>query len=330
MKIKENIEFGTTIALWGQCSDRFLSQGYKSATTFEEKIELISSIKDIKGVDLYGDWDVNTENVDEISASLKKYDLKTYLIASDINSLPEFGRGSICSPYQESRELAWKKIKESIDIARKLSAPMVDICFMQDGFDYSFQIDYVWAWETIINTIRIAAEYAAPDIKIGLEYKAREPRTNIFTANASKMLLISERIKKDNVGIIIDAGHGYIAGENVSETLALCKIAGDKLYYIHFNDNHKKWDDDMMVGSVHPFELLEFLYWLEKTNYNGPYVLDMFPYREDPFGAARESIEFIKDMRNVLKKLDEKDIKSILDRQDAVAAMKLMRELFVK
>lgn len=39
MKVREKIEFETTIALWGQCPDRFLSQGYKSKTTFEEKIK---------------------------------------------------------------------------------------------------------------------------------------------------------------------------------------------------------------------------------------------------------------------------------------------------
>jgi hypothetical protein len=72
MKIREDIEFGTTIALWSQCSDRFLAQGYKEPSSFESKIELISKIDDIKGVDLYGDWDVNMENVDEVNSTLKR------------------------------------------------------------------------------------------------------------------------------------------------------------------------------------------------------------------------------------------------------------------
>ena len=86
----------------------------------------------------------------------------------------------------------------------------------------------------------------------------------------------------------------------------------------------------MMVGSVHPFEMLEFLYWLEKLKYKGPIVLDMFPYREDSLSAANQSIEFIKQMRNILKTMDETEINDILNKQDAVASMKMLRKYFVK
>lgn len=116
MKLRENIEFGTTIALWSQCSDRFLSQGYKKSTSFEEKIKLISKIEDIKGVDLYGDWDVNPDNVDNVKKTLTDYGLKAFMVTANVASLPEFGRGSVTSPVEEHRELAWQKIKEAIEI----------------------------------------------------------------------------------------------------------------------------------------------------------------------------------------------------------------------
>lgn len=330
MKIRDDVEFGTTIALWSKCPDRFLSQGYKEETSFEEKIKLISKIEDIKGVDLYGDWDVNHENVDKVRKILSDYKLKSYIVTADVNSLAEFGRGSITSPDKESRKLGWQKIVEAIDIAKILGSGMVNLWFGQDGYDYSFQVDYLWAWDIIIKTVRDAADYAGRDIKIALEYKPREPRTHIFTASAAKMLLVVEKVARDNVGILIDTGHGYCAGENIAEAVAICKMAGDKLYLVHVNDNYKIWDDDMMVGSIHPFEMLEFLYWLEKTGYRGPIVLDMFPYREDPLGAARQSIEFIKQMRNILKDMDEKEIKEILEKQDAVASMRMLRKYFVR
>jgi len=330
MKIREDIEFGSTIALWGQCPDRFLPQGYKKKTSLEEKIKLISQIEDIKGVDLYGDWDISYKNVDKVKEVLNKFNLKTYIVTADVNSLPEFGRGSVTSPSKKSREMGWKKITEAIDLAKILNAGMVNIWFGQDGYDYPFQINYIWAWDNIIKTVKDAADYAGKDIKIALEYKPREPRTHIFTATAAKMLLAIERAERDNIGILLDTGHGYIAGENIAEVAAICKMAGDKLYLVHVNDNYKIWDDDMMVGSVHPFEMLEFLYWLEKLKYKGPIVLDMFPYREDPLGAARQSIEFIKQMRNILKTVNEEEIKEIFTRQDAVASMRMIRKYFVK
>ncbi len=331
MEIRKEIDFGTTIALWGPCPDRFLSQGYKKDTSFEQKIELISKIEDIKGVDLYGDWDVNLDNVHKVKEILDAHSLKTLLVTADLNSLPEFGRGSVASPIKSSRDLGWKKIKEAIDMAQILGSEMVDLWFGQDGYDYSFQIDYVWGWERIIQAIKDAAHYAdEKGVKIALEYKPREPRTHIFTATTAKMLLAANQSGMDNVGILIDTGHAYNAGENISEAVAICKLAGDKLYYVHVNDNYKVWDDDMMVGSIHPFEMVEFLYWLERTGYKGPIVLDMFAFREDPLKAARESIEFIKRIRNLLQDIDEEEIEKLLRNQDATESMKFLRKNIIK
>jgi len=331
MKINQNTQYGTTIALWGPCPDRFLSQGYKKTITFEEQIEKISKVEDIKGVDLYGDWDVSPKNVEEVKRILDAYSLKTFVVTADVNSLPEFGRGSVASPNPSSRQLAIQKVTQAIDMAHILGSEIVDLWFGQDGYDYSFQSDYIWGWERIIDTVAQAAAYAAPKgIKIALEYKPREPRTHIFTATAAKMLFVAQKSGMDNVGILIDTGHGYIAGENISESAALCKLAGDKLFYVHLNDNYKLWDDDMMAGSIHPFEMVEFLYWLERTGYKGPLVLDMFPYREDPLAAATESIEFIKQVRALLAEIDAGEIEELLKNQDAAASMRFLRKKFIK
>jgi len=331
MKVRKNMEFGTTIALWSQCSDRFLSQGYKKSTTFEQKIELASKIEDIKGVDLYGDWDVNPDNIDQVDKVLKRYNLKAFIVTADVASLPEFGRGSVTSPIKQNRDLAQEKINEAIDMAQRLSSPMINLWLGQDGYDYSFQSDYIWAWERIMESVEMAAEYAEKkNIKIALEYKPREPRTHIYTANVDKMLTVANMVKKDNVGVLIDTGHAYCAGENIAESVALTKMFGDKLYYVHVNDNYKIWDDDMMAGSIHPFELIEFFYWLNRCGYDGPVVLDMFPYREDPFGAAKESIELIKRINMLLLDIDESEIEDILEAQDGVRAMGMLRKYFMK
>lgn len=59
------------------------------------------------------------------------------------------------------------------------------------------------------------------------------------------------------------------AYENPAETVALLKRYGDKLFHVHMNDNYRYWDDDMIVGSVHTIETLEFFYWLQRTGYDG-------------------------------------------------------------
>ena len=51
---------------------------------------------------------------------------------------------------------------------------------------------------------------------------------------------------------------------------------------MHFNDNYRLWDDDMIVGSVHTIEYLELLYWLDRIGYDGYLSMDQYPYREEP------------------------------------------------
>jgi sugar phosphate isomerase/epimerase len=121
-------------------------------------------------------------------------------------------------------------------------------------------------------------------------------------------------------------GHSLIAYENVAESAALLHYFGDKLMYMHFNDNWRLWDDDMTVGSVHTLEMLELLYWLERVGYGGWYALDIFPYRENGIRAAEESIAWIKALRGLMDKMGRERIAQVIAEGDAMAASALVRE----
>ena len=43
----------------------------------------------------------------------------------------------------------------------------------------------------------------------------------------------------------------------MAEAAVLLRTTGKKLFHIHFNDNYRSWDDDMIVGSVHLVEFVE-------------------------------------------------------------------------
>ena len=130
-----------------------------------------------------------------------------------------------------------------------------------------------------------------PDVKLVLEYKPKEPRTHCFIATVGKTLLLIDKVNRPNVGAMVDIGHSLMAYENVAESAALLHYFGNKLMYMHFNDNWRLWDDDMTVGSVHTIEMLELLYWLDRLDYTGWYALDILPYRENGIRAASESIQ---------------------------------------
>ena len=128
-----------------------------------------------------------------------------------------------------------------------------------------------------------------------------------------------------NVGVTIDVGHALVAYEDVAESVAILSRAGNKLFHMHFNDNYRLWDDDMIVGSVHTIEYLELLYWLDRVGYEGYLSLDQYPYREEPEQAIAESIAWLKALRCIVDRMGPARVKAVLAGGDATAGQRLLR-----
>ena len=92
------------------------------------------------------------------------------------------------------------------------------------------------AWDLLIEGTIECADHV-PDVKIVVEYKPKEPRTHCFIATVGKTLLLLSKVNKPNVGAMIDVGHALQGYENTAESAALLHYFGDKLFYMHFNDN---------------------------------------------------------------------------------------------
>jgi xylose isomerase len=140
-------------------------------------------------------------------------------------------------------------------------------------------------------------------------------------------ILAAKETNCRNVGITIDTGHSFIAGENVSEAVVLDKRAGNLLLHMHFNDNHRNWDDDMIVGSVHSIVYIELLFWLKKTDYKGWLSMDQYPYREDAVDAISESILWVKKFETIVDEYYN-EIEALIKLNDAVEMSRFLRKLF--
>jgi hypothetical protein len=100
---------------------------------------------------------------------------------------------------------------------------------------------------------------------------------------------------------------------------------GRKLFHMHFNDNYRAWDDDMIVGSVHFVEFLELLYWLKEVGYEGWYSMDQYPYREDGQGALRGSVEFLMGLESLLEGGAMGEIRALIAEGDPVKSTAWIR-----
>lgn len=308
----------------GNTCDRFLSSGYKDQPGKEEMIRQAAAIEGVQGIELVGGWDIDSSNVDEVGSALAKYDLTCVSIIPDLFGRKLWGKGSFAAKAADIRAAALEETMQAAEIARKLGCGLINIWPGQDGYDYPLQADFrqerEWLREGLEQVCR-----AYPDIRFALEYKCKEPRTHSYLARAADTLLMAHAIGLPNAGVTIDTGHSIMAGENMAEAAVLLQQSGDKLFHMHFNDNYRAWDDDMIVGSIHLVEYIELLYWLRETGYDGWYSMDQYPYREDGQGAVAESVAFLQGIERMLDACTMEEIRSLIADGDAVRSTRWLR-----
>lgn len=312
----------------GNTCDRFLSSGYKDQPSKAEMFRRAASIPNVTGIEFVGTWDINSANVAEMKQLLEEHGLQCVSIIPDHFSQKIWGNGSFTSRDPEIRRKAIETTKEMIDIAAEIKCPLINLWPGQDGYDYLFQGNYLQIHEWLIQGIQACADYRN-DIKISLEYKLKEPRTHCYLARAADTLLLAKHIDRENVGVTIDFGHALMAYENVAESAAMLAREG-KLFHLHFNDNYRYWDDDMIVGSIHTVEYIELLYWLRKINYDGWYSMDLYPYREDAKEAISESIQWLKALDDCIDRYGFNKLTELIEQGSATEITREIRKMLIK
>ena len=319
------IKYSVILGNLGNTNDRFLSTGYKDQPPKEEMIRRAAAIEGVTGIELVGSWDVTAENADRVKDTLAENGLVCVSVIPDLFAHKMWGRGSFAAKDRVTRDRAIQATVETAEIAQKIGCPMLTIWPGQDGYDYSLQADFRTERRWFTEGVREVAR-RFPDLRFALEYKPKEPRTHSYLARAADTLLVAEDTGLENVGVCIDVGHALYAYENVAESIVILQERGEKLFHMHFNDNYRYWDDDMIVGSVHLVEYIEMLFWLRETGYEGWYSMDQYPYREDGAGAIDASVQFLRSLETLLDEATMEEIRGLIGRGDPIEASHWLRK----
>ena len=311
--------------MFGQFVDRYATDAYGPPVSVLEAIDRAGQVGDLVALDINYPFDEGV-TVDQVRAALERNRLRCHAITPASYSR-KFQKGALTNPDPHLRGEAVELYKRAIGIARELGAKYVKFWPGQDGYDYPFQADYELLWRYSVEGVREVAS-SAPEMQFGIECKFKEPRTHMFFSNVANTLLAIHAMGVDNVGIVFDSGHSFLAKETPAEAVQLAARHGC-LTSVEVNDNWRDWDDDMAVGSVHLIETLEFLLALRTIGWDEVILLDQFPFREDPVAAARESIRTVRQLDALLDRLDLNALKAVQERQDALAAQRLVLDLFL-
>jgi xylose isomerase len=306
--------------MFGQFIDRYATDAYGPPVTTLEAIRRAGEVGSLVALDINYPFEAGV-TTKQVKNELERAQLRAIAITPAIYTR-KFCRGAFTNPDPEVRRELIQLCKSAIPVAHELGAEYVKFWPGQDGFDYPLQSDYMELWDLTVDGIR---EVAGSDksMSFAIEYKAKEPRVRLTLSSAARTLRAIEATGLDNIGIVMDLGHSLLGGETPAEELQLIARAG-RLRSVEVNDNWRGWDDDLAVGSVHLIEALEFMLAVRRIDWQGPILLDQFPFREDPVAAARRSIEMIRLLDARVGRLDLDRLRALQTRQDALQAQRLV------
>ena len=302
MSYKNSILLGTI----GLYHDRF--HQYQVSRSLEERLAIAKSIPRTHGVEPVYPQDLGRDGAGV--AAVKSSELAVSAVNVNVKSEDKFRNGSFTNPDAGIRKEAVTYLKTAMDLAADLGTEMLTVCPLIDGWDYAFQVDHFDQWRWIIEAFSEAVAYR-PDIKISIEYKAYESKNHIILPTMGRTLHFCDRVGAKNLGITMDVGHALIAGETAASEIAVASEAG-RLFYIHFNDNDRRGDWDMLPASVHLWETLETLHYMRRIGYDGWIAYDVFTRSGSDSEAIAATFEIMEDLDKLLDKIGEQRIKEAI------------------
>src|SRR3954468_4285145 len=227
-----------------------------------EKLDDAAEVHRLTGtagrVALHFPWDA-VDDYDDLRRAIERRGLQVGAVNPNLFRAPAYKLGSVTHPDAAVREKAVAHMRECVRIATALGATAQSL-WLADGTNYPGQDDLRERRRRMLDCLgRVYAELPAEQ-EFLVEYKFFEPAfyaTDLADWGSALLTCLSlgERAK-----VLVDLGH-HAQGTNIEQIVAFLTDE-DRLGGFHFN-NRKYADDDLIVGSVNPFEL--FLIFVELT-----------------------------------------------------------------
>jgi L-rhamnose isomerase / sugar isomerase len=169
----------------------------------------------------------------------------------------DYRLGSVCNPDEAVRRKATDHLIECVEIGREVGSDILSLWFA-DGTNYAGQDSFVDRRHRMFECLSETYQAMPENMRMLLEYKPFEPafyHTDLSDWGAA--LTMCQKLG-ERAEVLVDLGH-HLQGTNIEHIVALLLDEG-RLGGFHFN-NRKYADDDLIVGSINPFEL--FLIYVE-------------------------------------------------------------------
>ncbi|MGL5437276.1 MAG: sugar phosphate isomerase/epimerase family protein [Lachnospiraceae bacterium] len=231
----------------------------------------------------------------------------------------EFGNSDV-----QISEAAVALCKEAVDACESISGSQIIIWLGFDGFDYSFQMDYVKAWNQMVSCFTQVCDYSK--LPVSIEYKPYEERSfTVLDSFGATMMMLGD-VNRNNLGVTLDFCHMLMKKENPAYAVSWLLERG-KLYNMHVNDGEGSMDDGLIVGTVNLWKTLEVFYYLEKYDFQGVLYFDTFPKREGAVAECQANVAMCNSVQKLIHKYGMERMGEVISKNDATAVSNMMVEL---
>lgn len=265
-----------------------------AARTIWEKLDDAALVHRLTGicpsVAIHIPWD-RVDDVDRLVVYAAERGLRIGAVNPNVFQDDEYRLGSVCHPDPRVRRRAVQHLRECVDIARHVRSDLLSLWFA-DGTSYAGQ-DELRARKRRLSEA-LAEVYAAmpSGMRMLIEYKCFEPAFYHTDLADWGMTFVIATHLGPQAEVLVDTGH-HPQGTNIEHIVAFLLDEG-RLGGFHFN-SRKYADDDLIVGSINPFELFLIMFELVKAEQDS-----------DPrvAGCARRTAYMIDQSHNIEGKIE--------------------------
>jgi L-rhamnose isomerase/sugar isomerase len=257
-----------------------------------------------KSIALHIPWD-RVDDFSALAAFAKERGVRIGGINSNTFQDEDYKLGSLCHPSARVRSKAIAHIQECCEIARQTGSTVVKV-WLADGSNYPGQDDFRTRRRYLIESLSEIYPALPSGARMFLEYKLYEPafyHTDVqdWGQALTVCMHVGERAQ-----VCVDTGH-HAMGVNIEQIVAILLQEG-RLGGFDLNDK-KYGDDDLMVGSIDPYQLFRICHELVKALND-----------EDPVArqCAENTVYMLDQCHNIEPKMPAV-IRSVMNLQEAFA-----------
>ena len=167
----------------------------------------------------------------------------------------DYRLGSLCNPDPEVRAKAVAHCRDCIEIAREVGSEVISL-WLADGTNYPGQDDLRDRHARLLSGLEELYTVLPAGMRLLVEYKFFEPAFYSTDLPDWGTAALACRRLGPQAQVQVDTGH-HPQGTNIEQIVAVLLSEG-LLGGFHFN-NRKYADDDLIVGSIDPFELFRIM-----------------------------------------------------------------------